>query len=63
MQEGALVRIGRNKLASRIAMRSPGGSFAPYPKARLVRGQIPETLPSVSIPQFCYLSRSEHRRT
>ena len=31
-------------------------NFASYPKARLVRAKIPEILPSVRIPQPCYLS-------
>ena len=31
-------------------------NFAPYPKARLVRGLVPDTLPTVEIGRVCYLS-------
>lgn len=31
-------------------------NFAPYPKARLVRGKVPETLPTADITRVCYLS-------
>lgn len=31
-------------------------NFAPYPRARLVRGIVPETLDSVEIDRVCYLS-------
>jgi hypothetical protein len=31
-------------------------NFAPYQKARLVRGKIPDSLSQVSIEQVCYLS-------
>jgi O-methyltransferase len=30
-------------------------NFAPFPKARLVRGRVPDTLSSVQIDQVCYL--------
>lgn len=32
------------------------GNFAAYPRARLVRGRIPDSLPSVEIDKVCYLS-------
>ncbi len=31
-------------------------NFAPFPRARLVRGRVPESLESVEIDQVCYLS-------
>lgn len=31
-------------------------NFAPYPKVRLVRGKVPDTLSSVEIDQVCYLA-------
>lgn len=31
-------------------------NFSPYPRARLVRGKVPETLTTVEIPKVCYLS-------
>jgi hypothetical protein len=31
-------------------------NFAPFPKAVLVRGKVPDTLRSVDIEQVCYLS-------
>ena len=31
-------------------------NFAPFPRARLVRGMVPDTLPSVTIDKVCYLS-------
>ena len=31
-------------------------NFAPYPRAHLVRGRVPETLSSVEIPKVAYLS-------
>src|SRR5260370_23747644 len=31
-------------------------NFAPFPRARLVRGKVPDTLATVSIPKVCYLS-------
>ena len=31
-------------------------NFAPFPRARLVRGQVPETLETVTIDEVCYLS-------
>jgi len=31
-------------------------NFAPFPRARLVRGQVPETLGTVTIDEVCYLS-------
>jgi hypothetical protein len=30
-------------------------NFAPFPKAKLIRGRVPDTLASVSIDQICYL--------
>lgn len=30
-------------------------NFSPFPRARLVRGKVPDTLPSVPIDQVCYL--------
>ena len=31
------------------------GNFAPYPNAVLVRGKVPETLPSAPVDKVCYL--------
>ena len=31
-------------------------NFSIYPGARLIRGRVPETLPTVAIPRVCYLS-------
>lgn len=31
-------------------------NFAPFPKARLIRGKVPDTLDSVAIDRVCYLS-------
>lgn len=31
-------------------------NFAPYPKANLIRGMVPETLPQADVDQVCYLS-------
>jgi hypothetical protein len=31
-------------------------NFAPYPKARLIRGKVPDTLPETPIDRVCYLS-------
>lgn len=31
-------------------------SFAPYPRVELVRGKVPDTLPTVNIDRVCYLS-------
>jgi O-methyltransferase len=31
-------------------------NFSIYPKAQLIRGRVPETLSSVTIPEVCYLS-------
>jgi O-methyltransferase len=30
-------------------------NFAPFPKAKLIRGRVPDTLSSVAIEQVCYL--------
>ena len=55
-REKALGRIGENEAYFEECYEVTRRNFASYPKARLVRGKIPETLPSVSIPQLCYLS-------
>lgn len=31
-------------------------NFAPFPKAKLIRGKVPDTLANVAIDQVCYLS-------
>jgi hypothetical protein len=40
----------------RIVTRVPKKAFAPFPRAILVRGRIPETLQSVTIDRVAYLS-------
>jgi O-methyltransferase len=55
-REKALGRIAENQAWFEECYEVARQNFASYPKARLVRGKIPDTLPSVSIPQLCYLS-------
>ena len=57
MSEGErATRIAANRMwyeeCYEIALRN----FAPFPRARLVRGTVPATLDSVAIEKVCYLS-------
>lgn len=55
-EEKALGRGRENKAAYEECYELAKANFAPYPKARLVRGKVPETLSEVEIGQVCYLS-------
>lgn len=49
-------RIEMNKVAYRECYEATQASFAAYPRARLVRGKVPDSLSTVSIERVCYLS-------
>ena len=55
-REKALGRIEENLAWFEECYDVARRNFAPYPKAQLVRGRIPDTLSTVTIDQVCYLS-------
>lgn len=51
--------LGRKSLSQKVyreCYEETKSNFAPYPRAHLVRGRVPETLPTVEISRVCYLS-------
>jgi O-methyltransferase len=54
--ERQMDRVHQNSLFYEDCFEVAKRNFAPYPKAVLVRGRIPETLPGAGIRQVCYLS-------
>lgn len=52
-------RLGRVELSARAyrdCYEATSGNFAAYPRVQLVRGKVPESLPTVDIERVCYLS-------
>jgi hypothetical protein len=52
-------RLGREELSKAVyreCYEATRRSFAPYPRVQLVRGVVPDSLPTVDIDQVCYLS-------
>ncbi|MFH0830921.1 MAG: TylF/MycF/NovP-related O-methyltransferase [Parcubacteria group bacterium] len=54
--EQELDRANENTVAYEECYTLAKKNFAPFPRARLVRGKIPDTLTSVPIGNVCYLS-------
>jgi len=50
------MRVAENERFYEECFETALRNFAPFPKARLVRGRIPETLAEVYISRVCYLS-------
>ena len=55
-KERALGRGRENEVAYEECYELAKANFAPYLKAHLIRGQVPDTLESVQIDRICYLS-------
>jgi hypothetical protein len=49
-------RIGHNKTYYEDCFEIARRNFAPFPRAKLIRGNVPETLPGAGIDRVCYLS-------
>jgi O-methyltransferase len=49
-------RVGENLAMYEECFERSQNNFRPFPRARLVRGLVPDTLSTVSIDQVCYLS-------
>jgi O-methyltransferase len=54
-EERLLGRANENKELYEECYERARRNFAPFPKARLVRGTVPDTLTSVQIDRVCYL--------
>jgi hypothetical protein len=50
------VSVGKNRERYEECYEVARRNFAPYPRARLVRGLVPDTLPGAGIDRVCYLS-------
>lgn len=55
-RERSLGRVEENAAYYSDCYEIARENFAPYPRAQLVRGKVPETLPTVPIGQVAYLS-------
>jgi O-methyltransferase len=55
-REKELGRLVENQIWFEECYEVAKRNFAPYSRARLVRGKVPDTLSTVSISQVCYLS-------
>lgn len=55
-EEIAVGRIQENQNFYQECYELAKHNFAPFPKAHLVRGRVPDTLSSVPIEKVCYLS-------
>jgi O-methyltransferase len=55
-EEKTLGRVAENQSMYSECFDLAHRNFAPYPKARLVRGKLPDTLRSVDVRRVCYLS-------
>lgn len=55
-RERGLHREDENKVYYEECFETARRNFAPYPRAVLVRGKVPETLSRVQIDRVCYLS-------
>lgn len=55
-EERALGRVEINRKLYGECFEIARQNFAPFPRARLVRGRVPESLSTVSIDRVCYLS-------
>jgi hypothetical protein len=55
-EEKGLGRTEENPRSYSECYETARRNFAPFPQARLIRGKVPDTLATVSIPRVCYLS-------
>lgn len=49
-------RVGENQLMYEECYDIASRNFEPFPRARLIRGKVPDTLSNVNIDKVCYLS-------
>lgn len=55
-REAARGRLAENELLYEECYKVARRNFAPFPRAQLIRGRVPDTLGTVDIPQVSYLS-------
>lgn len=55
-RERGLGREALSRAVYRDCYEETKRNFAPYPRVRLVRGKVPESLPGAGIERVCYLS-------